>query len=122
MIYKFKKNIGHDIVDKLQSVQYFYEGSKNILVSILTIPSLSINDEMLDKFVDKYMNDYVMYELYKLQIESNYLHDLKIALPYKEYSWIIDYTSSNFTISVDLTDDEYNKIKEIIKNYGYEEE
>lgn len=122
MTHEFKKNIGHDIVDKLQSVQYFYEGSKNILVSILTIPSLSINDGMFDKFVDKYMNDYVIYELYKLEIEANYLHDLKAALPYKEYTWLVDYTTTNLAVSVDLTDDEYNKIKEIIKNYGYEEE
>lgn len=122
MTFKFRKDVNRDIVDKLQAIQYFYQGSKDILVSILTIPSLSINDENFNKFIDKYMNDYVQYELYKMTIEEIYLQQLKIALPNKEYSWMIDYTTSDITITVDLTDDEYSIIENIVKENGFEEE
>ena len=113
--------IDREITNKLQAMQYFYQGSKDILITILTNPSLSINNDKFYNFVDKYITDYSNYEVYKAKIESEYLLKILEIGPNTKFTWAIDYTLSTMVLQAILTNDEYEKIQKLLKKYGYKE-
>ena len=128
MIRKFKKRIDDDIVSLVECSNYVVDGSRNVIVQLLSNKNIKLNDELFNKYISKYEEDYISYEIIKNQIDYEYVSDLIESFNLKNLNWTLTYATKELYITIDYDEvdkdmhndlDEYLKLMGFIETHGY---
>lgn len=128
MIRKFKKRIDDDIVSLVECSNYVVDGSRNVIVQLLSNKNIKLNDELFNKYISKYEEDYISYEIIKNQIDYEYVSDLIESFNLKNLNWTLTYATKELYITVDYDEvdkdmhndlDEYLQLMGFIETHGY---
>lgn len=128
MIRKFKKRIDDDIVSLVECSNYVVDGSRNVIVQLLSNKNIKLNDELFNKYISKYEEDYISYEIIKNQIDYEYVSDLIESFNLKNLNWTLTYTTKELYITIDYDEvdkdmhndlDEYLQLMGFIETHGY---
>lgn len=104
MIKKFRKRIDDDIVSLVECSNYVVDGSKNVILQLLSNENIKLNDELFNKYIRKYEEDYISYEIIKNQLDYEYISDLVESFNLKNIQWTLTYASKELLISIDYDD------------------
>ena len=128
MIRKFKKRIDDDIVSLVECSNYVVDGSSNVIVQLLSNENIKLNDELFSKYISKYEEDYISYEIIKNQIDYEYVSDLIESFNLKNLNWTLTYATKELYITIDYDEvdkdmhndlDEYLQLMGFIETHGY---
>ena len=128
MIRKFKKRIDDDIVSLVECSNYIVDGSRNVIVQLLSNENIKLNDELFNKYISKYEEDYISYEIIKNQIDYEYVSDLIESFNLKNLNWTLTYATKELYITIDYDEvdkdmhndlDEYLQLMGFIETHGY---
>lgn len=128
MIRKFKKRIDDDIVSLVECSNYIVDGSRNVIVQLLSNKNIKLNDELFNKYISKYEEDYISYEIIKNQIDYEYVSDLIESFNLKNLNWTLTYATKELYITIDYDEvdkdmhndlDEYLQLMGFIETHGY---
>lgn len=128
MIRKFKKRIDDDIVSLVECSNYVVDGSRNVIVQLLSNENIKLNDELFNKYISKYEEDYISYEIIKNQIDYEYVSDLIESFNLKNLNWTLTYATKELYITIDYDEvdkdmhndlDEYLQLMGFIETHGY---
>lgn len=128
MIRKFKKRIDDDIVSLVECSNYVVDGSRNVIVQLLSNKNIKLNDELFNKYISKYEEDYISYEIIKNQIDYEYVSDLIESFNLKNLNWTLTYATKELYITIDYDEvdndmhndlDEYLQLMGFIETHGY---
>lgn len=128
MIRKFKKRIDDDIVSLVECSNYIVDGSRNVIVQLLSNENIKLNDELFNKYISKYEEDYISYEIIKNQIDYEYVSDLIESFNLKNLNWTLTYATKELYITIDYDEidkdmhvdlDEYLQLIGFIETHGY---
>lgn len=128
MIRKFKKRIDDDIVSLVECSNYIVDGSRNVIVQLLSNKNIKLNDDLFNKYISKYEEDYISYEIIKNQIDYEYVSDLIESFNLKNLNWTLTYATKELYITIDYDEvdkdmhndlDEYLQLMGFIETHGY---
>ena len=122
MIRKFKKRIDDDIVSLVECSNYVVDGSRNVIVQLLSNKNIKLNDELFDKYISKYEEDYISYEIIKNQIDYEYVSDLIESFNLKNLHWTLTYATKELYITIDYDEvdkDMHNDLDEYLQLMGF---
>lgn len=128
MIRKFKKRIDDDIVSLVECSNYIVDGSRNVIVQLLSNKDIKLNDELFNKYISKYEEDYISYEIIKNQVDYEYISDLIESFNLKNLNWTLTYATKELYITIDYDEvdkdmhndlDEYLQLMGFIETHGY---
>lgn len=128
MIRKFKKRIDDDIVSLVECSNYVVDGSRNVIVQLLSNENIKLNDELFNKYISKYEEDYISYEIIKNQVDYEYISDLIESFNLKNLNWTLTYATKELYITIDYDEvdkdihndlDEYLQLIGFIETHGY---
>lgn len=128
MIRKFKKRIDDDIVSLVECSNYVVDGSRNVIAQLLSNENIKLNDELFNKYISKYEEDYISYEIIKNQIDYEYVSDLIESFNLKNLNWTLTYATKELYITIDYDEidkdmhadlDEYLQLIGFIETHGY---
>lgn len=128
MIRKFKKRIDDDIVSLVECSNYVVDGSRNVIIQLLSNKNIKLNDELFNKYISKYEEDYISYEIIKNQIDYEYVSDLIESFNLKNLNWTLTYATKELYITIDYDEvdkdmhndlDEYLQLMGFIETHGY---
>ena len=128
MIRKFKKRIDDDIVSLVECSNYVVDGSRNVIVQLLSNKNIKLNDDLFNKYISKYEEDYISYEIIKNQIDYEYVSDLIESFNLKNLNWTLTYATKELYITIDYDEvdkdmhndlDEYLQLMGFIETHGY---
>lgn len=128
MIRKFKKRIDDDIVSLVECSNYVVDGSRNVIIQLLSNKNIKLNDELFNKYISKYEEDYISYEIIKNQIDYEYVSDLIESFNLKNLYWTLTYATKELYITIDYDEvdkdmhndlDEYLQLMGFIETHGY---
>lgn len=128
MIRKFKKRIDDDIVSLVECSNYVVDGSRNVIVQLLSNKNIKLNDELFNKYISKYEEDYISYEIIKNQVDYEYISDLIESFNLKNLNWTLTYATKELYITIDYDEvdkdihndlDEYLQLMGFIETHGY---
>lgn len=122
MIRKFKKRIDDDIVSLVECSNYVVDGSRNVIVQLLSNENIKLNDELFNKYVSKYEEDYISYEIIKNQVDYEYISDLIESFNLKNLYWTLTYATKELYITIDYDEvdkDMHNDLDEYLECIGF---
>lgn len=128
MIRKFKKRIDDDIVSLVECSNYVVDGSRNVIIQLLSNENIKLNNELFNKYISKYEEDYISYEIIKNQIDYEYVSDLIESFNLKNLNWTLTYATKELYITIDYDEidkdmhadlDEYLQLMGFIETHGY---
>ena len=122
MIRKFKKRIDDDIVSLVECSNYVVDGSRNVIVQLLSNKNIKLNDELFNKYISKYEEDYISYEIIKNQIDYEYVSDLIESFNLKNLNWTLTYATKELYITIDYDEvdkDMHNDLDEYLQLMGF---
>ena len=128
MIRKLKKRIDDDIVSLVECSNYVVDGSRNVIVQLLSNKNIKLNDDLFNKYISKYEEDYISYEIIKNQIDYEYVSDLIESFNLKNLNWTLTYATKELYITIDYDEvdkdmhndlDEYLQLMGFIETHGY---
>lgn len=110
---RYTVKVDTDTIDDISCAGYLESSHSDIIRSILTNPNFNINDEMFQKYCEKYTEAYMNYGEYKSQLQQKYIGNLVYAV----HEWNLDFSSGLLTITVPIED---NETDQLLKKKGFE--